>query len=209
MRNHPDAMFLDTVCVDEQPGRDLRHDHDASAAGRDAPDHHAGEWIRAGMQRVECGDERLFAAIDKIEDLAAPFPRVEPEFVLQADHVAGAVIGDIRCETVGMRAVVADDVNHPRICVGDCTDLFDGGHRGNGLAGGEIDCISSVFRERRQTARFGRIGRDKEWAHNRFHRSPPGRDDWTVGLAGLSSQQFSKMSARHADIECHEQHFAT
>ena len=47
----------------------------------------------------------------------APLAGVEAEFVLQAHHVARAVVGHLRGQTVGVRAAVVDDVDHARVVV--------------------------------------------------------------------------------------------
>ena len=53
----------------------------------------------------------------KSNTLRSPIARIEAELVLQAHHVARAVVGHLRGQAVGVRAAVVDDVDHARVVV--------------------------------------------------------------------------------------------
>ena len=48
--------------------------------------------LRPGQERVERGDDRFTAVMYEIQHAPAPIVGVEAELVLQAHHVAGAVV---------------------------------------------------------------------------------------------------------------------
>ena len=74
-------------------GGNVGHDHDALAVGRRLRIT-ARHRIGLGQQRVQRGDDRFAAGTHKIQDAIAPFAGIQAEFVLQADHVARAVVGN-------------------------------------------------------------------------------------------------------------------
>ena len=76
---------------------------------------------------------RLAAATHKVQHAIAPLARIEAEFVLQAHHVARAVVGHLRGQAVGVRAAVVDDVDHARVVVAKLARLLDGCDRGHRL----------------------------------------------------------------------------
>ena len=80
--------------------------------------------VRLGHQRVERGDDRLAAVAHEVQHAAAPLAGIEAELVLQAHHVARAVVGHFRGQAVGVRAAVVDDVDHARIVVRQSALVF-------------------------------------------------------------------------------------
>ena len=76
-------------------------------------------WQRSwlGHERVECGDDGLATGTHELQHANAPFARVKAELVLQAHQVTRAVVRHFRSQTVGVPAVVVDDMDHPRVVV--------------------------------------------------------------------------------------------
>ena len=174
MGNDPHGIGIDAVILFEQPGRDPGHHDNAPAACRKLADDPPRRRLRLREEGVEGGHDRLCASRREVEDSAAPVAWIEPELVLEVDDVAGAVVGNLGGERIGLGATVVDDMRHPRIAGGDGGDPLDRRNRRHGLPGGQIDRIGGVFGEGRQPARLGGIGGDKKRAHGVKHRSPPG-----------------------------------
>ena len=97
----------------------------------------------------------------KSNTLIAPIAGIEAELVLQAHHVARAVVGRLRGETVRPRAAVVDDVDHARIVVAKRRRLLDRRNRGNRLARRHVHGVGRVPGEGCQSAFFRRISRYK------------------------------------------------
>ena len=174
MGNDPHGVGIDAVVLFEQPGRDLRHDDDAPAPRCELADDPPRRRVGLRKEGVEGGDDRLRAGRREVEDPAAPVAWIEPELVLEIDDIAGAVVGHLGGEGIGLGATVVDDVRHPRIAGGDGGNPLDRRDRRNGLPGSQIDRIGGVLGEGRQPARLGGISGDKKRAHGGYHRSPPG-----------------------------------
>ena len=174
MGNDPHPARVHAVVVAQQPGRDPRHHHDAATPRGELPNQHPGDRFGLREERVERSHDRLRAGLHEVEDPSTPIAGIESKLMLQADHIAGPLVGDFRGEPVGIGATVVDHVGHPRITGRDRGKPLDGGDRGDGPAGGQIDRISGVFGERGQAARFRRIRRDKQRTNVGPHRTPPG-----------------------------------
>ena len=70
---------------------------------------------RLRHQRVERGDNRLAARMDKFQHAIAPFAGIEAELVLQAHHIAGTVVGHFGRQAIRILAAVVDEMDHARI----------------------------------------------------------------------------------------------
>ena len=60
----------------------------------------------------------------KFNTLRSPIAGIKAEFVLQAHHVARAVVDHLRGQAVGVRAAVVDDVDHARVVVAKRSRVF-------------------------------------------------------------------------------------
>ena len=131
-----------------------------------------GSGAGLGQERVERGDDGLAAETHEVQHLRSPLARVEAEFVLQAHHVAGAVVGHLRGQAVRVRAAVVDDVDHAGIVVAERGGLLDRRNRGHRLVRRHVHGVGRVPGKGCQSAGFRRIGR-YEKGSNGIHWSPP------------------------------------
>ena len=89
----------------------------------------------------------------------APLAGVEAELVLQAHHVARAVVGHLRGQAVGVRAAVVDDVDHARIVVAERRASSGSPPTRTPAPAARSTASAEIPGERRQSALFRRIGR--------------------------------------------------
>ncbi|MFN6314994.1 MAG: hypothetical protein ACK46M_26335, partial [Planctomyces sp.] len=79
------------------------------------------------------------------------------ELVLEADHIAGAIVGDVCSPPAGIRDLVVDDVDNASVLSGVLMELLYCENSRYGLAGCQIHSIGRVFCKGRQPALFRRI----------------------------------------------------
>ena len=108
----------------------------------------------------------------EFQHLIAPIARIETEFVLQADHVAGTVVGHFRRQVVGVRAGVVDDVDYAGIVVAQPGRLLDRRNRRHRLVGRQVHGVGRVAGKGCQPAGFRRVGRNEKRS-NGIHWSLP------------------------------------
>jgi hypothetical protein len=85
--------------------------------GRQVLDQVPRQRVGLGHERVECRDHGLATGTHEIQYATAPFARVKAELVLQAHQVTRAVVRHFRSQTVGVPAVVVNNMDHPRVVV--------------------------------------------------------------------------------------------
>ena len=76
-----------------------------------------GTAVGFGQKRVEGRDDGLAALAHEFQHAIAPIAWIEAKLVLQAHHVAGAVVGHLRGKAVRIPPAVVDDVHHAGIVV--------------------------------------------------------------------------------------------
>ncbi|MFN6312810.1 MAG: hypothetical protein ACK46M_15300, partial [Planctomyces sp.] len=113
-----------TVSSTKQCRGDLRHDDDSVTLCGDTAYQLLWQSIRFGQQRMKCGDDRFVTVVEELGDLAAPGAGVQTELVLEADHIAGAIVGDVCSPPAGIRDLVVDDVDNASVLSGVLMELL-------------------------------------------------------------------------------------
>ena len=156
VRDDPDLVAVDAAAVDEQVDRLLgQHDEDVGAVGQ-APGRgpQLGRGVRDdGVQRRH---DRHADPLEQVVDVAPVLPPEDPELVLDAEHVDGRAVHELRRRAVVVPLVGADledDLRPVRVVA---ALVGEGDLHGRDVGAGVRQRLPEVVGEGRDTAAPGR-----------------------------------------------------